>query len=444
MATKPIDFSQLSQADLAKLEAALLQAKNAAGFRTSNQPRFEQDLNNRRIVPKRSPFEFLARGLSHGMADTAESSAMAQAAEIRRQGAENAQADLSTVDNSLRQAGTDPVGVQAALMKAKQSAYPGVQQYGMQRQEVEDARRKSVLDAMLKKSSTASVQDYSLTGDTKQLQESPKIMDSNGAIISVNPDGSGLRSLTPNRFTPGTVQTPMGTSPTSVDTLSGKAIPTAPGGTRVDVNTKLGENLGKAVIEADMGQISANLPKVQSLADSESQITAATQLVKQGITAGFGADTRMSLGKLAVMLGADPDPNDLRGEQVAKLLGRQVLGQAKSLGVNPSDGDVKLLQDLLNTGNNSPQTIARILEVSQRLAMRGMARHNGFVEQVEGTYKDQLPGGNLSRYRVQSAVDQAIVEQTLKDLDQLKQAGDARPAAPVRRQQLTPVRPPTP
>lgn len=416
----PGDFSQLPLEDQDKVALAMMKAKRAQAFQAANgMPQQTQVLSGYAV--KHSPLEMLARLVGNGMAENTANSAEREAIDIQKQGRQGAADEYRGVLQQAQgmpgtaptpevqgnnpsafmppQPGTPAVApdVAGAMMRARTNRYPGVQALGAHMATLEEDKQKAIREALFKNATQPGIQAYAQSGNLGDLKAKDKIIDSQGGIVAVNEGTNGVTPLTPNRNVPGTMSIGGVTVPSNKDTFTGKE--TSAAGSAV-IQPKAEIEGVKFGLDLDKNHLEKSFPAAQTAAQSLATIKEANDLLTQGATTGFAAPLKIQLNKAVVALGGTPDPNDQRGEQLARTLGQQVVQQAKALGPNPSDGDRIALERLLGSSDNSAETISRIMALSTSINQKIIADHNGFVYGAEENLRRSDKTANLQRYRV--------------------------------------------
>jgi hypothetical protein len=119
---------------------------------------------------------------------------------------------------------------------------------------------------------------------------------------------------------------------------------------------------------------------VRSIQSARAQLTG-----PGGVIAGFGADPRLTLQKIGAYLGA-ADPNAIVNTetfktQIKPLVLETVKGLGSGTGISNADRDFAL-QAVGGDMNLDPQTLARVLDITERANREKIVRHNTRVKSM--------------------------------------------------------------
>jgi hypothetical protein len=378
------------------------------------------------IAVKRSPLEYLARAGQMGVhgynaqeygkqadaelagADTARTTEMQSVLDALygRKARELQGPQPEGTEGPLMDPGQKP-SVSDAILKARTGQFPSTRAVGADLQKRMLDLRAEATKGLMKDATPSSMQQYMTSGDPSNLQPKPNYMQSGEAILLADQNSPGLKALTPDRYSPASQNVAGVTVPAQTDTFTGKTTPVA----STAINANPVEKSRARWSENDAKLISEGRIPAQKVAQSLEIIGTLSKELQNAYTAGSLADQRMAVSKFTTLIGGVPDPKAINAEYIQGLLNKLGISDAKSLGVNPTDRDLQIIQQSIGTINTDPAALPRLLSTIYRLNSTALGQYNNYIQQTQGAEQKMDPSADLSRYMIQApTIDTSVLD----------------------------------
>lgn len=166
--------------------------------------------------------------------------------------------------------------------------------------------------------------------------------------------------------------------------LSAPAPNATPGGGIQGQNANA-KTFGDTIAQESGKQLLEGRTKAQTALNDLASIAESRKAIQAGTYQGTGANWKLDAANfIQSNLGAKVDPEKVGNTgYLQSTLGATLLGQAKSLGTNPTDADARRLEAILGTVGTDPKAMDKILDWREEMATRAINGHNATVTDAE-------------------------------------------------------------
>lgn len=146
------------------------------------------------------------------------------------------------------------------------------------------------------------------------------------------------------------------------------------------------QDQGSSSFETSMGSKSADKllesrDTARAANDQLVSIAESRKAIKAGAYQGFGSDMKTDAVKMAQGFGIPLDSDKMsNSEYLRSTLAAGILANAKKLGTNPTEGDTRLLGQILGGLGKDPQAMSKLLDLQEKMANRTIDMHNSDIK----------------------------------------------------------------